>query len=91
MSNYPPGVTGNEYEIAGGVETELTITASCENTECAEYGADVDDQEVLAEAYGGTVTYDWDCPVCGTTSSYERDESEWDDRDYDDWVDHGRP
>jgi hypothetical protein len=22
MSNYPPGVTGNEYEIAGGDETE---------------------------------------------------------------------
>jgi hypothetical protein len=22
MSNYPPGVTGNEYEIAGGEETE---------------------------------------------------------------------
>jgi hypothetical protein len=22
MSNYPPGVTGNEYEIAGGMETE---------------------------------------------------------------------
>ena len=25
MSNYPPGVTGNEYEIAGGEETEDTI------------------------------------------------------------------
>jgi hypothetical protein len=86
MSNYPPGVTGNEYEIAGGVETELVVTVACGNAECTEYDADIDDQEVLAEAYGGTVSYDWICPACEETSSFERDESEWDNRDYDDWV-----
>lgn len=57
MSNYPPGVTGNEYEIAGGEEVELTVTVSCDNKECAQYGIDIDDQEVLAEAYGGVVSY----------------------------------
>lgn len=82
MSNYPPGVTGNEYEIAGADEVELTVSACCDNKTCAEYSKDVDDQKVTAEVYKGVVYYSWDCPVCEVTAEFERDQSEWEDRDY---------
>lgn len=54
--NFPPGVTGNEYEIAGG---EWTVEVrECDNNECNFDG------EVDCEYYGTRIT--WECPFCKT-------------------------
>lgn len=53
LSNYPPGVTGSEFEIAGP-DFEGYEVHECE---CGWEG------EVLAEYYRGCGQ--WDCPGCG--------------------------
>ena len=55
MSNYPPGVTGNEFEIAGP-DWEGPIDRDCED--CRWIG------EVDAWGYQGTLH--WTCPECNT-------------------------
>ena len=52
--NYPPGVTGNEYEIAGP-DWEVEVTGECPS--CGH------DDSLLAQGYGGgrwTVCLDCD-------------------------------
>ena len=81
MSNYPPGVTGREFAIAGP-DWEGEEQRTCENTdvEVVIQGVDgpvaitlpecpVIDFEVGAWAFGGVLH--WTCPVCGR--EYEED------------------
>lgn len=71
-SNYPPGVTGNELEIAGpDSEKEATQEVVCYGDDCALCG---DEQEVegMEWTYGGTIYFDWKCPSCGKEEQEER-------------------
>jgi hypothetical protein len=91
MSNfgwdYPPGVTGNEYQIAGpSREWEEKMDVECLNDECEMF--DVPQEvEVSGESYRGTNTYYWECPTCGHSHDFEREEDEGPDPDaaYDAW------
>lgn len=55
LSNYPPGVFGNEPEIAGCPESEEFRV--CASLEC-------DFEGVVTVCFGAYDTY-WDCPTCG--------------------------
>ncbi len=74
MSNYPPGVTGNEYEIAGP-DAEFTDERSvhCQNEKCVEYDIEKE-EEVDIQAYRHTSWWTWTCPTCKQKSEFERDE-----------------
>ena len=88
LSNYPPGVSGNELELAGpSWEGMVERTCTAQNVQLKVVGAepgtliDVEldscpwvDGEVEAWEYGGTLA--WTCPVCGR--EYTED---WDPRD----------
>lgn len=71
LSNYPPGVTGNEYQIAGP-DRDWTDERDCEACgETCEHYCEVFDGEWWAT-----------CTACGATTDpepWER-EGEWDDR-----------
>lgn len=54
MSNYPPGVTGNEYEIAGA-DFEQELSRECPTCDEMRSG--------LLEGYRGERW--WTCSVCG--------------------------
>lgn len=54
MSNYPPGVTGNEFEIAGPDWEDDMLVRCCD---CGWAGM------ATVWAYRGE-TY-WECPECG--------------------------
>jgi hypothetical protein len=58
MSNYPPGVSGFELEIAGP-DYEKEIGMTCHN---CPYEGDVE-----AWFYGGVANFE--CPSCGTEGS----------------------
>ena len=53
MSNYPPGVTGNERQIRGA--DSFIVHRDCDD--CS-WGGSTD-----AEFYAGEIT--WECPGCG--------------------------
>ena len=55
MSNYPPGVTGNEYEIVGPDEEweEMRYCPTCDTK-----------TEGMCQSYGSDQW--WDCDVCDT-------------------------
>lgn len=69
MSNYPPGVTGNEYAIAGGTAVRGTVTREVSH-ECPEdrfeeeFEGEVEVDDV--EVYGYTFTGFYICPKCKT-------------------------
>jgi hypothetical protein len=70
MSNYPPGVSGNEYEISGpDAEYTADRTVQCWNEACAVFETD---QEVSIDlqAYRGEEWGDWNCPTCGESRDY---------------------
>lgn len=71
LSNYPPGVTGNEYEIAGPDETwEDPAPGPC--PECGYSPSDDEDSDpVTFERYQGNVW--WNCPACGCQVDVETD------------------
>ena len=85
-SNYPPGVTGFEPQIAGYDENEFEDAreASCQNDECSEF--DIVEERMLDVTrwytHGTVVNEQWEytCPKCGDKSSYE---SEYEDDGYD--------
>lgn len=65
MSNYPPGVTGNEWQIAGA--PERVISADCgvelpdvEDEAQCNFSGDVD--AVAVDEFGD---WEWYCPDCG--------------------------
>jgi hypothetical protein len=67
MSNYPPGVTGNEFAIAGwDSETDETRDVQeCTNDECsADWEGAITVEGVLTRYYRDVIFF-WTCPVCG--------------------------
>ena len=66
--NFPPGCTGNEPEIAGYDEIEITV--ECPMSDC--------DFEGDVEAYGHGGIFYWDCPNCDAQNEYTVE----DDRDF---------
>jgi len=83
VSNYPPGVSGNEFEIAGP-DFEDDATRYCSTCEC--------DREGMLQGYRSECWFI--CEVCGKQTDAEYDEDDydedWDDDDYgDDWHEGG--
>lgn len=62
LSNYPPGVTGNEPQIAGYDEIEAPCT-SC-------------DRDLIY--YGDRHQADSECPTCGEVTIYPQEAAEHD-------------
>lgn len=90
MSNYPPGVTGTEYAIAGPErEWSDTRELSCGNDECP--ASELRVVVVLdLECYDGQEWGTWWCPICGVEQEYEAKVAEpeglydtWDEYDAD--------
>jgi hypothetical protein len=85
-SNYPPGVSGFEPEIAGYDESEFEDSreASCQNEECSEF--DIIEERMVDitrwYTHGTVVNEQWTytCPKCGLSSDFE---SEYEDDGYD--------
>ena len=70
MSNYPEGVTGLEYEIAGpDMEYTGERLVQCYNDECSMFEED-QDVEIDLAAYRGEEWGDWTCPTCGKKDEY---------------------
>ena len=69
MSNYPPGVTGSEPEIAGYDEKDGLQEVECGNDPCT-YALEVGTSEVYSH---GIVTWvaEWTCPSCNESNSAE--------------------
>ena len=65
MSNYPPGVSGNEPEIAGYPEREITRTMQCTNELCELFEIDADVEGVEYLWGGGQASFDGECAMCG--------------------------
>lgn len=78
LSNYPPGVTGNEPEIAGYDEADVTVQDfTCPR--CEAVAAEVDGVRMRASRYAYVDIVE--CPSCGATTETEHDVE--DDRDPD--------
>lgn len=70
MSNYPEGVTGLEYEIAGpDMEYTGERLVQCYNEECSMFEQD-QDVEIDLAAYRGEEWGNWTCPTCGKKDEY---------------------
>ena len=81
MSNYPAGVTGNEYEIAGADAEYTEYRAdSCDNEECTAFEVEDVEVEVDIESYRYEEFYKWTCPVCKESKDVERNTEN--DHDY---------
>lgn len=76
LSNYPPGVTGREYEIAGpDAEWTETKTAYCTNEECSEFDQEVE-AELDVQSYRGSWWATYTCPACNSDHDMEGDMDE---------------
>lgn len=81
-SNYPDGVTGNEFAIAGAdKEWEDERTVACQNEECADFEYEVDLMVDLA-SYSYEEWGTFTCPTCGQQGEYAGT-IEYDDSPYD--------
>lgn len=69
--NYPEGVTGNEYEIAGP-DAEYTDTREdyCRNEECSFFET-VREVEIDVSEFAGRVWGEWKCATCGHQNDFE--------------------
>lgn len=86
MSNYPAGVTGNEYEIAGpDAEWSETREVSCSNDECTAYEKEIE-VEADISSYRGEAWFSWECPTCKMNNDEEftvgDDRDDYDPYDY---------
>lgn len=72
MSNYPPGVSGHEPQIAGYPEKEEARTMSCEADDggsCSFEGTLI---VTVFDIGGDEAEIQWDCPLCKRENiSYE--------------------
>jgi acetone carboxylase gamma subunit len=71
LSNYPPGVSGNEPEIAGGHEFSNVRTHACDNESCSQYGVEDVEAEVDITLAYDTEYFEWVCPTCGARHDVE--------------------
>ena len=69
MSNYPPGVSGSEPQIAGYDEREGLMEVSCGYDPCT-YTLEVGTSEVYNHDIIEWVA-EWKCPNCGEDNSTE--------------------
>lgn len=78
---YPDGVSGNEWQIAGGSEWDDEREVYCGNEDCEMFDqAQNLDCGIVADKYTEFLTYT--CPTCGVQDEAERDvEIEEDDPD----------
>lgn len=78
MSNYPPGVTGFEPQIAGYDES----SGPDEEFECdhCEFAGTVETILVYVERY--TIVQEWTCPECEHDYSRERDPEDFRETTY---------
>jgi hypothetical protein len=68
--NYPSGVSGNEYQIAGpDAEYTAERTLQCWNGDCAMFEQD-QDVELDLQAHRGEEWGDWACGTCGKIRDY---------------------
>lgn len=75
MSNYPPGVTGNEYAIAGG--TDYSQTRMVEHECDTPYEEDFSGWALVeGEVYGVDLAASFDCPQCGVNVNWDEDLSD---------------
>lgn len=72
MSNYPPGVTGRELQIAGP-DAEYTgeRTVSCWNEDCTQFEIERD-EEVDIWSYGWEEHWTWTCPECKSKTDFDQ-------------------
>ena len=69
--NYPDGVTGGEYEIAGpDREWDDVRTVSCQNEECEDFDVEKD-LPLSLSSYRSDEWGTFECPVCKTQGEYE--------------------
>lgn len=86
-SNYPPGVTGAELQIAGPDSDDQFEDAReihCDNAECADDEYREENVTVDQWIYHGVVNeqWKWTCPKCGHVSKFESEyEQETEDPD----------
>jgi len=66
VSNYPPGVTGNEYEISGPTYERETVQHYCDGCERMRLG-------VVTGFYRDWA--DWECYTCGWIATLPTDEA----------------
>lgn len=79
--NYPDGVTGNEYEIAGpDYESEEDREVECRNRDECDF---IDTLTVLVYGFEGKRWTRWTCPECATENEDEWDADESDDNEDD--------
>lgn len=74
---YPAGVTGNEYQIAGGHEYSSVRAETCYNEECKMFEVEDIEAEVEVELAHDTEYYEWTCPTCSTARDIERNVEGW--------------
>lgn len=86
-TNYPEGVTGNEWQIAGAsAEFDETREVQCDNEDCASF-------EELVEVAGETQAYDffrvfdWRCPTCDKSQQDEYEYEEHTEYEPDQFMD----
>lgn len=85
--NYPDGVTGNEFAIAGADrEWSDEREVYCDNDDCLACG---DEVTVMLElsSYNSTEWATWTCSKCGKDVEYEGEVKEEDDDDPDYYYD----
>ena len=82
MSNYPPGVTGNEPQIAGYYEKIDTREMQCRFRDCEFEG----EAEGTLETDLIDIWFHWICPDCGLENTTEIDSDEFlpDEENHDD-------
>jgi hypothetical protein len=68
-SNYPPGVSGSEWQIAGADESDGVQELECGNDECTA----LYEVPTIEEYSHGDVTWtaEWICNQCGEENSRE--------------------
>ena len=76
MSNYPEGVTGLEYEIAGPqLERDGVHEDYCRNDDCSLF-EEYREQEGTESWYDGQGTFYWKCERCNMPHDMELPEYE---------------
>ena len=71
LSNYPPGVTGLEPQIAGG-RSGGEVEIEAEEVECL-CGEVTESVAITAELENGNLYGEWTCKTCGHVNDWDAD------------------
>jgi rubredoxin len=69
--NYPPSVSGFEYEIAGGNSFDSVRAETCYNEECKMFEVEDVESDVEIETRYDTEYFSWECPTCKVSRDIE--------------------